>query len=110
MLRFHFALRVGEVENLEDRDITFGKTDGRSCVTVHIRGSETAQCATGVHRALVVAGCALCPVPGISQRLGMKSWRPHASDRLFSSSVSISINKFLNAVGSGMRYGSRTDE
>ena len=55
----HFIMRIGEIEKLEDRDISFAMIDGRPCVTVRIRESKNDQRKRGVHRTLVATGCAL---------------------------------------------------
>ena len=67
LLGFHFAMMIGEIEKLEDRDISFDVIDGKHCVVVHIRESETDQIKLGVRRTLVATGCALCPFNGIAQ-------------------------------------------
>ena len=87
MFGLHFALRVGEIEKLQDRDIMFETAGGQTCVTAHIRVSKTDQCKFGAQRTLVMTGCTLCPVTGIAQWLGMKSWHPRASIRIFGSSL-----------------------
>ena len=34
MIGFHLALRIGEVGNLEDRGISFGKVGGKPCIAI----------------------------------------------------------------------------
>ena len=83
MTGFHFALRIGEVQKLGDRDIPVGKLGGKPRITIHTRWSKTDQRKLCVHRALVMAGWALCPVQCIAQWLDMKTWRPLASAEIF---------------------------
>ena len=104
MLGFHFALRIGEIENLEDRDVSFDEIDGKTCVTIHIRSSKNDQCRLGVHRTLVATNCDLCPVMGIAQWLDMKNWHPLASKKVVTSSIATKVNQFLknSAIECGM--------
>ena len=59
---FHFALRISELEQLEDRDVSFETVDGVTCVTIIIRASKTDQRKLGVRRTLASTQCDLCPV------------------------------------------------
>ena len=105
MLGFHFALRIGEIENLEDREISFEGVDGKKCVTIHIRGSKTDQCKLGVRRTLVMTGCVLCPVNGIAQWLDMKSWHPLSTDKVCTASIAAKVNRFLENLASECGMG-----
>ena len=95
MLGFHLALRIGEIESLEDRDISFEMVGGKKCVSTHIRGAKTDRCKLGVRRTLVMTGCELCPVQGIAQWLDMKLWRSFGSDKIWSASIDVKMNQFL---------------
>ena len=85
MCGFHFALRIGEIEQLEDRDVCFCEVDNQPCVTVTIRGSKTDQCQKGVQRTLVATQCALCPVNSLALWLGRKTWHPKSSGKISTS-------------------------
>ena len=43
LMGFHFALRISEIEALEDRDVSFQEDKGVRFVTIMIRGSKTDQ-------------------------------------------------------------------
>ena len=94
MFGFHFAMRIGEVEKLEGRDISFDMIDGRPCATVHIRKSKNDQCKRCVYRTLVATGCDWCPVDGISQWLGKKMRHPLESKSVCIANVASEINAF----------------
>ena len=98
MFGFHFALGIGEIGKLEDRDISFETVDGKTCVTVHIRGSKNDQCKVGAHRTLVMTGCPLFPLAGIAQWMGAKSRRPQASTSISGSSIAKRSSCFLESL------------
>lgn len=72
LVGFHFALRISELEQLEDRDISVQEKDGVRRITVLIRGSETDQQIKGVERTLIATKCDLCPVATMAEWMDMK--------------------------------------
>ena len=60
MFGFHFAMRIGDIGSIEDRDIPVVAIEDQPCATVHIRSSETDQCKLGARRALALTGRAPC--------------------------------------------------
>ena len=107
MCGFHLASRISEIEQLEDRDISCCKIDGRPCVSLAIRRSKTDKCQQGVHRTLVATYCALCPVNGIAQWLDPKTWNPKSPNKVGGASIARRINEFLKdiSLSKGMGVG-----
>ena len=89
---------MGELEQLEDKDISFCEIDGRKCIPITIRGSKTDQCHQGVQRTLLATNCPLCPVNSIAMWLYRKAWRPKSGDRVFGSSIARKLNEFLKTI------------
>ena len=54
VIGFMFALRIIEVEGLEDRDVSFQEMGGARSATIVIRGSKTDQQKKGVRRTLMI--------------------------------------------------------
>ena len=98
MCGFHFALRIGELEQLEDKDISFCEIDGYKCISITIRGSKTDQCHQGVQRTLLATNCPLCPVNSIARWLDRKAWHPKSGDRVFGGSIARKLNEFLKTI------------
>ena len=65
MSGFHFALRIGDIEKLENRYISVEVAGGRTCLAVGIRGSKTDQRRTGDTRALSDTRCDLRQVANV---------------------------------------------
>ena len=98
MVGFHFALRIGELGKLEDRDISFGEIDGVTCITVIIRGPKTDQQKTGVRRTLAATACDMCPVQSMADWLDTKSWHPHSGEVIFSKNTPDRTNRILKEI------------
>ena len=101
MFGFHSTLRIGEIEQLEDRDVSFSEIDGRRCITITIRGSQTGQCHHGAQRTLLATNCTMFPVDSLATWLDRKAWRPKSGDRVFSSSIARRMTEFLKNIALG---------
>ena len=95
MLGFHFAFRLGEIDNLADRDIAFEKVGSKPRNAIRIRGSRTDQCKLGVHRTLVMTGGSSFTVQGIAKWLDMKAWRPLDSTKICPDKIETKGSRFL---------------
>ena len=51
--RRNLPLRAGEIESIDDRDISFGEVDGVARIVIIVRCSEKAQQKLGVRRTSV---------------------------------------------------------
>ena len=92
LVGFHFALRISEIEGLEDRDISFQDDGKHKSVTIMIRGSKTDQKRLGVRRTLTATNCDLCPFHTMARWLDLKGWRPNYGESLFSRNIATRIN------------------
>ena len=95
LVGLHFALRISEVENLEDRDISFEEVDGKMCVAIIIRGSKTYQQNHGVRRTLRKTSCDICPVLTMATWLDAKSRNPNDGEWVFSRNIGRRLNHTL---------------
>ena len=92
---FHFAMGISEVEALEDRDVMFHESEGKSYVAIIIRGSKTDQQKAGAKRTLIATGCELCPVRTLATWLDMKGWHPNSGEFVFNRRIAYRINHTL---------------
>ena len=95
---FHCALRIGALESLGDRDISFEEVDNVMCVAIVIRGSKTDQQKLGARRTLAATGCDLCPAQCLVRWLDLKGWCTGSGESLFSNSIASMINRALKEI------------
>ena len=73
---FFYLLRVSEIANLHEEDITIEETPrGKRLIIIIIRKSKTDQSGAGISRALLGNKGPICPVEVLEKFLELRGWK-----------------------------------